>query len=460
MNWNNRDTRFRLIALTFALIAAATLWRSLRDYIGAVFALWGWSCWWLTQRQIQAQTLVIAASAEVPTPTLEIEALTERCTAAEEAGKSLQEQMTANGDRLEWQTAQIEEQNARITELTERMEQAEARAQESALREQEALDRLQAVEAESERFRQRVAILSEDLAGQVIVSLAEAEQAISSAIEAFTRIAGEAQSAAEIAQNTVGKSGENNVSDIAVHATDVMGMFIQMMIISTRKIAEASRQLQQMVAVSHSLAELLDDIEGVADQTGMLALNASIEAARAGQYGRAFGVVAAEVRKLAERSRQAAERMRTLTQETTRSTETIYTTLASTAETSMEASCEAQGEVNRLLQTLQNADQATQEVMEMLSAKSENITTNYASIITAFQFHDLLRQRLEHVADPLVALSQEIGEEAVTEIEPKNKLAYAVGESSFSARAVGAAPTLEIVSYESVEAEDDNVTLF
>ncbi|MEL7088220.1 MAG: methyl-accepting chemotaxis protein, partial [Planctomycetota bacterium] len=253
----------------------------------------------------------------------------------------------------------------------------------------------------------QIAASSEEISTGMTDQTAQVTQ-ISAAVEQMS------QSVVEVARKSAEAAGNAEQSgEAAGRGGRTVEETIGEMNAIREAVQESSHSVAQLGQRGEQIGEIIEVINDIADQTNLLALNAAIEAARAGEHGRGFAVVADEVRKLADRTTQATEEIgasiRAIQTETGHAVERMSAGSAQVDRGVAKAADAGQS----LTQVVQNAREVAAMIQsiaaatEEQSAASEEVARNIENIAA-------VTQQSKDGTDQAAVAAQQLSERAVS----------------------------------------------
>lgn len=242
---------------------------------------------------------------------------------------------------------------------------------------------------------------SELSAKNVVQQLGETQSfaaAINEMSASIQEIAGNANNALAMADSASRQGSEGQLAmQLHVKSTDALA----------KNIEKAGVSVEQLSEVSYKIGSILDVIRSIAEQTNLLALNAAIEAARAGEQGRGFAVVADEVRTLASRTGASTTEIQSMIEKLQLSIREAVTEMVKSRQ-STQAGLGEVTQANEMLTKMTDSIESIRDIAMSVASATEEQSTVASSLSESVSVISQLAEQNEHASAETLTVSRSL----------------------------------------------------
>lgn len=241
-----------------------------------------------------------------------------------------------------------------------------------------------------------------------------------------------------------------NFDDFVQNTANAMQLVVESVIGNSRVALELVEVTEDIAQRTQDVQNILSEIGAIAKQTNLLALNAAIEAARAGEAGRGFAVVADEVRNLSARTSAFSLQINNLILGMQVSVHKTEAAIAQMASQDMGFAVESKRQVEAIIATLDEKGRRREGAIGKLGESAQQVETLVGRAITALQFQDMVSQLSGHILRRIEALDkvmQHLGELSgaiQADAESDNAAAAVFALKEETAKVTGSMVTMEL----------------
>ncbi|QPK64196.1 chemotaxis protein [Methylomonas sp. LL1] len=191
--------------------------------------------------------------------------------------------------------------------------------------------------------------------------------------------------------------GTMSFQQFAEETDRVLGFFIEHIVLISKQSMEMVGVINDVGGHMAHVEKLLGDVQKIADQTNLLALNAAIEAARAGEAGRGFAVVADEVRNLSKHSDKFSEEIKAVVNASKNNIRQAQSMIEVMASKDMNVALSSKAKIDKMMADITVINAKVSNSVAQVSQLTSRVEASVNDAVRGLQFEDMSRQLIEYL---------------------------------------------------------------